>query len=100
MKHTELPWEYTSSGVFFSKEAKEFVQILSPWSGGVWKENKQATANAEFIVKAVNNHYQLLNAAKYAFDTFRAFQQCNMTSLGMDQAIDDLGKAIKQAEES
>lgn len=74
MKHRKLPWyvmndEY-KEGCFYiasSIDAElEDIEICSVWNK--WTED-QGKANAEFIVKACNAHYELLDICEHIFDS-------------------------------
>lgn len=80
MKHTDLPWRKGKGG-------DNTYLIISPEGG--WISKGHGEANAAFIVKAVNNHYQLLEALK----------EINRLTYLNDNARDVYVKAIKQAEE-
>ena len=65
-KHTELPWEVDKENVHAGQicschgDADTWYEVWTPnWQNGIDQQ-----ANAEFIVKACNNHYQLLDALK------------------------------------
>jgi len=64
MKHTEVPWKVVS--LYNFKDAEDGWDIISKkHNHTVFTDNK---ANAHFIVKACNNHYELLEALKKAID--------------------------------
>lgn len=112
MKHTPLPWKYENkigaglqilASIPFKANCIEFIlkddyqvifQMLAhePWiqfASKEWKEMQKA--NAEFIVRAVNNHYELLKACKDAKWYLSAFPQNKVL-------LDLLTKAIAKAE--
>ena len=85
-KHSDLPW-YSEDCP--SSEIKDFEiiksgkkYIASSWGG-------PQPENAAFIVKAVNNHYKLLNACKLALGAFE-----NNWNIDWNE----LERAIKEAE--
>ena len=86
MKHSELPFSYKKQG----KSA--FYGIVSPDSD-YYVAEELLEANAAFIVKAVNNHYQLIEA----LDRIRR-TGFNGTEEEAPHKI--AAEAIKQAEES
>lgn len=63
MKHTELPWATGSIGELQEDDELEFCRLYGPGENvticDAWSE-----ANAEFIVKACNAHYGLIEALK------------------------------------
>jgi len=62
-KHTPLPWEVnTDTPPFFLKFRHATKHIGTARNDAL--SNDEAQANAEFIVRACNNHYKLLNALK------------------------------------
>jgi hypothetical protein len=71
-KHTELPWEYKKLICNESKNETRIVYTISIpsnnpgariWIGDINKEN-----NAEFIIRACNLHYELLEALQYLLE--------------------------------
>ena len=78
MKHTELPWVVTHYGI---EQATSNDPLVI--------DSSIKPENAEFIVRAVNNHYKLLNACKLALGAFEN-----------NSAIDwnEIEEAIKEAE--
>lgn len=63
-KHTPTPWDVDDGDnvSIFELDTFDFIAEAS-WSD---KRRSQAEANAAFIVRAVNSHYQLLEACKRA----------------------------------
>ncbi len=74
--HTPLPWSLS-----YGFDAREFggeaapatyvggptpemigIKLATPWVEGAWDDDKEAAANAEFIVRACNSHYVLSEA--------------------------------------
>lgn len=66
-KHTRLPWKayYASNGVLLGIGDKHAGGITDD-QGGLWGYGKEKAANAEFIVRACNSHYDLLEALESA----------------------------------
>ena len=84
MKHTKTPWKIRAGGEVGTDE--EMTAAIFPVTG---EENK---ANAAFIVRAVNNHEQLLDLTIKAYNFLRI-------ELGKDaELVKLLREAIKQAE--
>lgn len=89
-KHTSLPWHYSAQysdrgHKFHAIENSSFDDILSE-SGYIKKED------AEFIVKCVNNHYQLLGALQELSDisdTFFGSSELEDATVKAQQAIKD-----------
>lgn len=101
VKHTELPWERQDKTIYKindEKFAKSNIFFASVQGG--WKKEEERTsqeemeANAVFIVKACNNHYQLLEACKVALNQLWSFSM----SKNNENAINLVTKAINQAE--
>lgn len=70
MKHTPTPWKYGSTkGIYLGTDPdqKRRYAIESP-SGNSWILQLDDKANAEFIVRAVNAHEDLLEACKALID--------------------------------
>ena len=62
MKHTELPWRI--------KEG--FSSIVGPNNKWVAAVQPEELFNAEFIVRACNSHYELLEAVQMTLDALNA----------------------------
>ena len=66
-KHTELPWkspDYKNTLKLVNKDGVMICDALIANGGGGHKSFHEAEANATFIIKACNNHYQLLDALR------------------------------------
>lgn len=63
-KHTPLPWLSERFGVAFngSSELSEYIKLPSAWVEDAWTGDPEATANVDFIVRACNSHYEMLEA--------------------------------------
>ena len=96
-KHTPLPW--TTDGRTLVQE----VDGKSYWSGQPYiadclisqsmREPGNTKANADFICRAVNNHYELLEACKAALQAMRTIEKdCH------DSAREQLKVTIARAE--
>ena len=105
-KHNLIPWHVTEAG-YIGSNGEGFVPLVSPFREGANKEKdggptEQAKANADFIVRAVNSHDDLLAAAKLANKRFG-----EQAATGRMLSIDDwrevqqmLSDAILKAEDS
>jgi pyridoxal biosynthesis lyase PdxS len=86
--HTPTPYTnesnliYAEDKVLFAVTHKDYAKSNNP------------TANAEFIVKACNNHYQLLEALKSLIEDLDG----EMLTTGINDSIQKAKEAIKQAE--
>jgi hypothetical protein len=72
--HTPLPWAISQgfSAPYYGTEPAHYVagpnpnaigiKLASPWIEGAWEDDAEAKANAEFIVRACNTHYGLVEA--------------------------------------
>ena len=62
MKHTPLPWSFEkhTAGASIKGSGKEWIATLQI----SFVDDIEAKANAEFIVRACNSHYDLLEACK------------------------------------
>lgn len=92
-KHTELPWELArDKSVIISRKGKDILVTSID-------TKNEMTANAEFIVKACNNHYQLLEALKELSLVVRTygFREPNSPAKCLG-ALDKALETIKQAE--
>jgi len=91
MKHTDLPWRV--SEVALTRIESGDATICSSWVYG--RSSTEEKANAAFIVKACNNHYQLIDALRelHRVASFTDY------SKEMDIAIIKSATAIKQTED-
>ena len=109
MKHSELPWKISTCSNYvdghvqiFAKERYEVARLKngnlinngSTGTGTINDCSAVTEANAQFIVKACNNHYKLLEALKEMYDTSCA----NATSTPSKKAFLKAQQAIKEAE--
>jgi hypothetical protein len=65
LKHTPLPWKVyyaKNNGQLVLGTGEENGQAIQNHNGSFWRDEKEAKANAEFVVKACNSHYELLEA--------------------------------------
>ena len=91
MKHSELPW-------YLGQPTEEGLSVVD--NGQVYGMHpiEAEFYDAAFIVKAVNNHYQLLEAlekiVRQTEDMIPPFR-----AMGADQMMKIAREAIKQAEE-
>lgn len=88
--HTPLPWK-----VYYAKNNGQVVLgtgeengcAIQNHNGAFWRDDEEAKANCEFVVKACNSHYELLealNCAK-AMDILNAeFMSENMRVWALD----------------
>ena len=102
MKHTSLPWTIKfyplaprdGRYIIWGDNGSEEICMSEPWPNG----NARTKANAAFIVKAVNNHEQLLTALKELSSVCQCENGCEEDD--MTYASNLAREAIKQAEES
>ena len=97
MSHTKLPWSINAlaSGRIVSE--KRSIGSVGGFNDGTEKTYLENEANAAFIVKAVNSHYQLLEALKEIAEAKSG--PAPYDSLELWELQDMAKKAIKQAEE-
>jgi hypothetical protein len=106
-QHTPTPWKLVDCGENNAGHPRieiqgDNVKIADLWGKfGSREWNQEMNANGELIVRAVNSHEALLEAAKNMRDNINAEQ----SSGGMENytenfviAFDDLEKAISKAE--
>ena len=63
--HTPVPWKVyyaKNNGHLILGIGEENGQAITNHSGAFWGTNDEAKANSEFVVRACNNHYQLIDA--------------------------------------
>ena len=93
-KHTPLPWHTDDTGleptswINIYPKNEECLPLCS-----VRHYSKELKANAKFIVKACNSHYELLEALKHASHAIKNAKNYNMLVLAKY-----LDGAIKKAE--
>jgi len=100
MKHTPLPW------------VSKYVQVADKWEilgkekdGSekwigvmIWGSEPEDEANNEFILRACNSHYELVEACKEAIDLLRdEWEGTSPNSIG-NKTIRQLEQAIAKAE--
>ena len=74
MEHTKLPWRtglnfpQTPNYIYQMNDTKQAYPIAVTRLQMGSEDMAQAQANAEFIVKACNSHYELLEACKFLKD--------------------------------
>lgn len=94
MKHTELPWRDDGAEIVGVKQ-QDIIAYIAEGFDAIG----ESEANAAFIVKAVNNHYQLLEAlGKISRQT--EDKEYPYRAIGADQMMRIAREAIKAAEES
>lgn len=81
--HTPLPWEAASDGCLrrATPSGMDFLRIASPWVESAWNCDETAEANAAFIVRACNSHYELLEALEKAALWFRDYERQHRAKL-------------------
>lgn len=68
-KHTPLPWKVyyaKNNGQLVLGTGEENGQAIQNHNGSFWRDDAEAKANCEFVVKACNAHYELLEALELA----------------------------------
>ena len=87
MKHTPTPWEQSISE---PERVYESGGILVHANGSKYLPDAEKVANAAFIVRAVNSHDALIQAANHALDAL-------LTGINQQSAIDLLTCALDAA---
>ena len=66
------PWTLTPQGYISPNKSDPFalLKLKSPWIEGAWDEDKEAAANAAFIVRACNSHEALVKALEFIRDGY------------------------------
>lgn len=90
---TPRPWEIMAGTVITEPKTGRYIASLPDYMGAM-KGFDETRANAQLIVRAVNNFEGLLEAAKEAFE-FITLGNVKKTSL---ETIYKLNKAINDAE--
>jgi len=64
--HTPAPWLCDNYGIIRQTNkdslAGNYLRLVSPWAEAAWDDDATAIANAQFIVRAVNCHADLIVA--------------------------------------
>lgn len=94
--HSKLPWKVGILGEYTPYIYNKDVGIADITSLG-FADNKEPTANAEFIVRACNNHYKLVEACKDILDIVQ-FASDSQLSVPTNHVINKLTEAIKEVE--
>ena len=85
VKHTSLPW--INIGYRIDVDIADGLSGICEMSDWMGKEKMEA--NAEFIVRSANSHYELLEACKIAFE---------MLQFEDDARVSKIVQAIAKAE--
>lgn len=102
LEHSELPWKLTGDG-FILNPKDDLIKIsLREYRSA--HGSAEETANAEYIIKACNNHYALLEALKEAKEIIRKLADQGrypdfLLQKNGGKGIQFMTDAIKQAEE-
>ena len=89
MKHTPTPWTINTRASSLVEYGRRSICTCGGYSDGTEETHDENLANAEFIVKAVNNHYQLLEALEACVKEipFTSFQASSETKVLAQKAI-------------
>ena len=103
MKHTALPWTTLDTECVLVEYKKgKFEEVVKP---GHTMTHEEAKANAEFIVKACDNHYELLEALELAEKLIHTARHYfpksikNPDKFQLENTCATIGKAIYKAKE-
>lgn len=99
-KHTPLPWKVyyaKNNGQIILGTGEENGCAIQNHSGAFWRDDEEAKANAEFVVRACNSHYELLEALEQVID--HCVRYFNLGDVGGDEAeiLDNAKAAIAKA---
>ena len=91
-KHTPTPWQTTGDGLIWrGKPDENIAQVLArPYDGEL------NSANAAFIVRAVNSHQALVAALERMLGAYEADKEAGF-SFGNDNAADQARAALRLA---
>ena len=99
MKHTELPFNFdiTLDGFIVYKEntMKSICKVIYK-DVSYMPSKEEAEANSEFIVKACNNHYKLIEALKLCSKALDKYP--SIIDIDFDIAFENANKLIKELE--
>jgi len=88
-KHTPLPWKVyyaKNNGQLILGTGEESGQAIQSHNGAFWRDEAEAKANAEFVVKACNSHYELLEALESVKEYVHNFGESHLIEI-VDKAI-------------
>lgn len=100
--HTPLPWK-----VYYAKNNGQLILgtgelngcAIQAHNGTFWRDHDEARNNAEFVVHACNNHYEMLDELKRLVDTAdECLTQNVRNSEGVEAWISNARRVIKKAE--
>jgi len=89
-KHTALPWYSKGAGVFSSEDKRNIACTGDDTNGDRWEdEADEQEANAAFIARACNSHYDLLAQLFFARSQLMAagYGKDSATIKQMDAAV-------------
>lgn len=91
-KHAAVPWRVSSTGYSIKSDAADMpIVATNPWGSAMREADAPAwLANAQFIVRAVNAHEDMLNALR---GLVAATERGNMNADEYDAAEAALAKA-------
>ena len=74
-KHTPLPWEHVGYGTIWPVSGEGSYPVAETFAhgSGKIKEDTIEFQNAEFIVKACNSHYEMLEALEHVLSGLEAW---------------------------
>jgi len=98
-KHTPTPWVYMSTkGIYLGcDENQKMAYAIESPSGNSWVLQLDREANAEFIVRAVNAHDELLRACN-ALVECQGEKAPTAFNMKFDSAVQKARDAIAKAE--
>ena len=103
MKHTPTPWKVVREFFCIGDRDTEVYTIRpESWDVGsiasVNESNGPQKENAYFIIRAVNSHYDLLEAAKTIIENMMEFGPTCRQSYVLNTDLNKLNEAINKAE--
>ena len=105
IKHSELPWIVSCDGRVRSKPVKDkwfddYICAMPFSSIRESDEMPEANANADFIVRACNSHYGLVEACRQIYNISQTQPiGWSQLDLGMDKMAELLKQALAKAGE-
>lgn len=93
------PWTLTPQGYISPNKSDPFalLKLKSPWIEGAWDEDKEAAANAAFIVRACNSHEALVKALE-AVDSLWSRDALNFEfEMGFDSPVGKVWAELRAA---
>lgn len=96
-KHTPMPWWLDDDGNIASGFGVSYITIADPRCSKAI-DPQEIDANAEFIIRAVNSHEELLETLKYCLGVFQLRGSGQESPKSNSEMCDLIGGVVAKAE--